>query len=542
MAFAPRLKKFVRPLVPDRVMARYRLAQHSVGTRVNVDVLVTDPRRARRWLGTTPDTYRVRRNTADLTAPREANLLTGKVHVSPEMRDVALRFLGDPTIDAVVVGETTVPRLVGRRRAEPRIGPVLIASRPGVLDEIGERIGTATELTGVLARLRDAGFHLGLVPIVPNSAPTTRTDPIDIETMVILSAVPMHDIGGGSRSAQLAVEFLRQGFHVVFVSMYQAQETVDLGLRFIHPDLEQIMAAEFEPANIAKRAGKPGFAVVEAPAAPLIDVGRRLKNQGWALIYDVIDDWSDPALGGEWYRRELEDSLIEEADRLVASAPDLVNRVKTMGRDATLISNGVNAEIFGVDLPPRPTDLPEAETVIGYHGSLYGDWFDWPSLREVAAAYPDAAVILIGDDKVNHPAMPDNVSFLGLKAQTDLPGYVQRFDVGILPFRVTETTHAVSPLKVYEYLASGVPVAAPPLRSLEGLEGVSTGNELVATIAATLDSVRPNRARALHLHGWAQRARSFALAEQPDTTDPRTNVTVRKRPTVHWPAGHRLID
>ena len=55
------LKRLIRPVIPDRVMARYRLHQHSRQVRGNVDVLVTSPRDVRRWLRVTPDTYRIGR-------------------------------------------------------------------------------------------------------------------------------------------------------------------------------------------------------------------------------------------------------------------------------------------------------------------------------------------------------------------------------------------------------------------------------------------------------------------------------------------------
>jgi glycosyltransferase involved in cell wall biosynthesis len=96
--------------------------------------------------------------------------------------------------------------------------------------------------------------------------------------------------------------------------------------------------------------------------------------------------------------------------------------------------------------------------------------------------------------------MPPNVHFLGLKPQIDLPAYVQRFDVGLIPFKVTDTTHAVSPLKAYEYLASGVPVAAPPLRSLEGLRrhpcagGVTPGRAPPRPAPGSLTRTAPARA------------------------------------------------
>ena len=41
------LKRALRPLIPDRVMARYRLHQHSKAVRVNVDIAVVAPGDAR---------------------------------------------------------------------------------------------------------------------------------------------------------------------------------------------------------------------------------------------------------------------------------------------------------------------------------------------------------------------------------------------------------------------------------------------------------------------------------------------------------------
>ena len=56
-----------------------------------------------------------------------------------------------------------------------------------------------------------------------------------------------------------------------------------------------------------------------------------------------------------------------------------------------------------------------------------------------------------------------NVHRLGAVPSDEIPEYVSTFDVGIVPFVVDELTRAVSPLKMYEYLAAGVPVVATPL-------------------------------------------------------------------------------
>lgn len=532
------VKKLVRPLVPDRVVARYRLERHSRYSRVNVDVFLDHPAEARRWLGTTPDTYRVRMSLPDSGETTEFVTVGDEdLPVDQDQANRAVVVLGDPDIAAGVVAEVDGPRLVGRRRTEPVLAPRLIAVRQSVLEEVGGVPAGEHPLPGLLTRIRDAGHRIGLLPLPLEGAPWLRTDPITLPPVVIMAAVPLHDIGGGARSTQLALELVRQGRHVTVVHLYEAQETVDLGLRYIHPDLEQVRVERFDPDHLEARVERSGLVLVEAPAPELADPALELHRRGWTLVYDLIDDWSDPALGGDWYRAGVERELVAKADRVVASAPDLAVRAEAMGRSAEVIPNAVNADLFGGLATERPEDLPDADLLIGYHGSLYGDWFDWEALRRVARAHPEAAVVLIGDPKAPPAGLPDNVHLLGLKPQTALPGYVQRFDVGLIPFRVTGTTHAVSPLKAYEYLASGVPIAAPPLRALEELEGVHVSDDLVEAVAAALAAPRPDRDRALREHSWAARVRAL-LGEGPGDAAP---VRVVQRPVVHWPPEARLV-
>ena len=540
MSIPQSTRKLLRPLIPDRLMARYRLAQHSRSSRINVDLFVDDPATAKRWLAVTPDTYRVRLSLPTGQAPDDVALIGD---ASDDLVSRTRSILADPDIGAAVVGEVAPPRLKNRKRVEPDVGPRLIATTSSVLDEVGGVPAGDKPLPGLLARIRDAGHRIGLIPVPPEGAAIVRTDPIEADPVVILAAVPMHDIGGGSRSTQLALEFLKQGFHVTLVSLYEAQESVDLGLRFIHPNLEQYRVERFDVPSLLRRVTAKGLALVEAPAEPLADRALVLKEAGWKLIYDMIDDWSDPALGGEWFRPQIEKDLIETSDVVIASAPDLVKKVENMGHQAELVPNAVNADVFGVDLPPRPDDLPEAEVIIGYHGSLYGDWFDWEALKQVAVAFPEAAIVLIGDDKAARPEMPDNVHFLGLKPQTDLPAYLQRFDVGIIPFKVNDTTHAVSPLKVYEYLASGVPIAAPPLRALEYIEGAVTENGIPTAVGLALNASAPDRQTSLAAHSWTRRVETILEAARLDqSAKPIPPVRTATRRVAHWKKDSRNVS
>jgi glycosyltransferase involved in cell wall biosynthesis len=549
------LRRLLRPLIPDRLMAVVRLREHSRQVRVNVDVVVEGRLAQRRWLATTPDTYRVRpRGTfggdppaVEVTLPGEAVpsgapvIAVARRPLTPaQQRDLSLP-LADPDVDAVVLGEAVPPRLVGRRRTEPQIGPRAVAVRRAAFQEVGGLPAGDEPLPGLLARLRDAGHRIALVPVPPTGAPVSRTDPIShaAGSAVVLALVPMHDIGGGSRGAQLALELLRQGWHVTYVAAYGTAESQDLGLRFVHPDLEQHRAGDLDVAALVRRVQvDERLLICEAPLPGYLEPARWLGQAGYRVVYDLIDDWTAPSLGGDWYDEAVERAFTELADVLAGSAPDLVERLeKAMpGRPVLLVPNAVNADIFGGGPGAEPDDLPPGDgPLLGYHGSLYGDWFDWEALRGVAEAFPDARVVVIGDEPTHRPAMPSNVHFLGLKPQRDLPRYLQCLDVGLLPFAVTDVTHAVSPLKVYEYLASGVPVAAPALRSLAGLEGLEgvVCADLVPAVTEALALPHPDPTQVLRRHSWAAR---LALMLNSDVAAAAVATPVR---IVRRPAAHR---
>ena len=532
-----RIKELIRPLVPERMMTWYRSRQYPERSGRNFDVLVDDRDAARRWLADTPDTYRVRLSLPGGEPPSDLIEVADR-QVDKSLLDKARQLMVDQDLAAVVVGETDAPYL-SRRRSDPTIGPRAVVVRRWVLEEVGGEPAGENRLVALMERLIRAGHHLGLIPVPVTDAPAEElAHPIEKHPVVILAVVPMHDIGGGARSTQLALEFLRQGHHVTLAAMYRAQESVDLGLRFVHPDLEEVTVHEFDAEALLRRVSEPGLVIVEAPVSTMVAKAVALKERGWTMVYDLIDDWSDKALGGDWYSESAEKALVARAHRVIASAPDLVDRLSAMGAEATLVPNAVNADIFGVELPPRPPDLPDAESIIGYHGSLYGDWFDWDALDDLARRFPHSALVVIGDDKHPRATMPGNVHFLGLKPQTDLPAYLQRFDVAIIPFKLNDTTHAVSPLKVYEYLASGTPVAAPPLRSLEGLDAVYTDANLTAAVEAAFACPKPDREAVLEAHSWSQRVHDI---HPWGSASPGRGAAIVTRPTRHWSKRERLV-
>ncbi|MDZ7780892.1 MAG: glycosyltransferase [Gemmatimonadota bacterium] len=308
-------------------------------------------------------------------------------------------------------------------------------------------------------------------------------------TVLILSANPMHDTGGGQRSAQIALELLEEGYCVVFVSHGQVTETVDLGLRFTRPRLVETSLKSFTAPSGAEARAKlwekgVSSVVTQVPVRAWMPVLERASEAGAVTIYDCVDRW-DSELGKGWYRREVERRCAAEADVVVASAPELVRRLERMAeREVHLVPNAFNSRVFDPSARyERPVDLPEGRIAL-YVGALWGGWFDWDLARLTAEGLPDTRFVFIGDHRNEGDGLPSNCSFLGLKPQVVLPAYLAHADVAFLPWRRDDVTQATSPLKVYEFVAMGLPVVAPRLDPLKGIPGVRMVDDDAAFVRA----------------------------------------------------------
>jgi hypothetical protein len=66
---------------------------------------------------------------------------------------------------------------------------------------------------------------------------------------------------------------------------------------------------------------------------------------------------------------------------------------------------------------------------------------------------------------VNRIKQKQNVTFLGWRDSSDLPGYVWNADVLFSPLSVTPANNRRSLLRMYDYLATDKPVVATPIES-----------------------------------------------------------------------------
>jgi hypothetical protein len=192
-------------------------------------------------------------------------------------------------------------------------------------------------------------------------------------------------------------------------------------------------------------------------------------------IYDCVDDLKCFAQYPE-LARDHEDA-IRSAGLVLATATDLLTKISQQRPDVLHVPNGAGYDDFA---HPRACAFPEldelrarCQVLVGYYGAL-AEWIDWDLLDRVVKMRPDWHFLLVGE-LIGHEvtssrarsqrlAREPNVSVWPRQPYERLGYLLSKFDVAIIPFRICELTHAVSPIKLFEYMAGGKPVVSTPLR------------------------------------------------------------------------------
>lgn len=171
---------------------------------------------------------------------------------------------------------------------------------------------------------------------------------------------------------------------------------------------------------------------------------------------------------------EMERRLATAADLVVYTHPGLRDHVNALNPKASReMQNGVFLERF-TETAPEPADLARIGGPRVLYVGAIDEWFDFTLVDRLARALPDVAFVIVGPDQLARARLPErpNIHLLGARRPEEVPGYMQHASVGLIPFDVAaypDLVSAIQPLKLFEYLASGLPVVATRWRELERL-------------------------------------------------------------------------
>ena len=187
------------------------------------------------------------------------------------------------------------------------------------------------------------------------------------------------------------------------------------------------------------------------------------------VIYDCYDAfgtfaWEVPHVG---YINRLEGQLLAKSDIILTTSVGLMEKAGKDDPRVHLVRNACDFEHFaGHRDPPRGfkpvIDLSAlARPLIGYMGDI-AEWLDQDLVKWIATSRPDWNFVFFGSKKADVTALTSlpNVFFPGRVPYADLPYYIQRFDCLWIPFVLNDLTKEVNPVKMYEYLATGIPIVS----------------------------------------------------------------------------------
>ena len=189
-----------------------------------------------------------------------------------------------------------------------------------------------------------------------------------------------------------------------------------------------------------------------------------------AVVYDCVDRHSAyPGQINPAVVDSMEADLVRKADFVFTTAQGLYDRLLPLNGRIALIPNGANFELFNKASDkslPFPKDMFNVrEPVFGFAGALQ-ECIEYSFVEFAARRHRDWSFVFVGKTLpgVNTGGLSGlkNVHFLGLKPYKELVNYMARFDVCLNLFRSGDLAKDVSPLKFYEYLATGKPIISTP--------------------------------------------------------------------------------
>ena len=193
-----------------------------------------------------------------------------------------------------------------------------------------------------------------------------------------------------------------------------------------------------------------------------------------------------------------------------------------------VVPNGVDPGRFRPDATATLPRKPGTFTV-GFVGSLK----PWHGLQDLVEAFrllrrdvPEARLLVVGDGPertsvevaLTDADLSDVAHFTGAVSHADVPGWLASMDVAVGPYP-QETNCYFSPLKIFEYMAAGLPVVATSTGQIpqivdDGETGILTRpgrpDELASALqrlyrdgALAASMSRAARERAVSRHTWS---------------------------------------
>ena len=234
---------------------------------------------------------------------------------------------------------------------------------------------------------------------------------------------------------------------------YSINPDLEIELTLAHPFdfvYERYSLWSYSGMEYAKKNGIPGILEVNAPLILEQDQHRGLINRSQA--------------------EEVAHRVFNSATYIIAVSQPIKDYVSQYVSDKDkikVIPNGVNAQRFSHNIAKNKID---SDFTVGFVGTLK-PWHGLSILIESFAQFhrrhPQSRLLIVGDGKerdflnqqIGEYHLESAVVLTGAVAPEMIAYYLNQMDVAVAPYPPSNNFY-FSPLKVYEYMAAGLPVIA----------------------------------------------------------------------------------
>ena len=300
-----------------------------------------------------------------------------------------------------------------------------------------------------------------------------------------------------------------------------AMRRVSRGLRPVSPTMWQVtpLVIPGSTGNLLGELHRRLLVEQIQRAVRWIDPLRRMPVQIWSFAPDVhflrdalheecfvyycVDDYTTFAGFDSAAMSRLESKLLQSADLVIGTSKALCDSKRVTRPDIEYVPHGVDYEHFSLAWSGEleaPADVRGIRRpIFGFFGLIH-HWVDFDLIARVAQLRPEYSFVLIGDCKVDSGALKHpNIHLLGRRPYATLPAYCTAFQAGLVPFVRNEMTRCINPIKLWEYLAAGLPVISTSLPAAHEIGDpvavADSPEEFAAACDRTLACSLPDRSR-----------------------------------------------
>ena len=183
------------------------------------------------------------------------------------------------------------------------------------------------------------------------------------------------------------------------------------------------------------------------------------------VVYYCVDDFSEwPGLDKEGILA-MEDELIRKSDLFIATSKKLYERLSLTGKPTFLLTHGVDLDIFSSEATRELESLAGIPAPRACYFGLFDERTDQDLFLSLAQSLSSVSFVIAGkiEASIKELERLPNVHFLGFVPYEKLPLLVAGMQLLLLPYRVNKLSESLSPLKLKEYLATGLPVISSPI-------------------------------------------------------------------------------